>query len=172
MDEVLRGAVAGLAGTAVMSAAMAVAKATGLMDGEWPPRKVARNFEESIGVRDELPQAAFEVSWVAQHFAYGAAAGVAYALSQRRLRLPEPLPSGPLFGAALWAFGYAGWLPATGLYPPPTAEPRRRFGTLIAAHLIYGTAVASVSRLLGPSREAPRGVFGPGRGVPERGLRP
>ncbi len=89
-----------------------------------------------------------------QHFAYGAAAGVAYALSQRRLRLPEPLPSGPLFGAALWAFGYAGWLPATGLYPPPTAEPRRRVGTLIAAHLIYGTATAIG---VAPARPAARG---------------
>jgi hypothetical protein len=150
MGEVLRGAVAGLAGTAAMSAAMAVAKATGLMAGESPPRKVGRNFEEAVGVRDELPRAAFEASWVGQHVAYGAAAGVAYALARGRLRLPEPLPAGPLFGAALWAFGYAGWLPAAGLYPPPTAEPRRRVGTLIAAHLIYGTATAAVSRLLGP----------------------
>jgi hypothetical protein len=169
MNEVLRGAVAGLAGTAVMSAAMAVAKATGLMAGEWPPRKVARNFDEAIGVYDELPQAAFEASWVGQHFAYGAAAGVAYVLTQRRSGIPEPLPSGPLFGAALWAFGYAGWLPLTGLYPPPSAEPRRRVGTLIVTHLIYGTATASVSCLLGPRHQARRAAFGTSRRVPVRG---
>jgi hypothetical protein len=157
MNERLRGAVAGLAGTAVMTSAMAVAKATGLMAGEWPPRNVARHFEEAIGVRDALPRPAFEVSWVGQHSAYGAAAGVAYARSRRRLRLPEPLPTGPLFGAALWAFGYAGWLPATGLYPPPTAEPRRRIGTPIAAHLIDGTATATVSRRLGQRDEAADG---------------
>ena len=51
MDEVLRGAVAGLAGTAVMSAAMAVAKATGLMDGEWPPRKVAPQNSQNEACR-------------------------------------------------------------------------------------------------------------------------
>jgi hypothetical protein len=152
MNEVLRGAVAGLAGTAAMSAAMAVTKAAGLMPGESPPRKVARNFEEAAGVRDGLPPAAFEASWVGQHFAYGAAAGVAYALVRGRLRLPEPVPAGPLFGAALWAFGYAGWLPATGLSPPPSAEPRRRVGTLIVAHLVYGTATAAVSRVLDPGR--------------------
>jgi hypothetical protein len=148
MDEVLRGVVAGLAGTAAMSAAMAVAKAVGLMPGENPPRKVGRRFEEALGVRDELPQEAFEASWVAQHFAYGGAAGAVYALARRRLGLREPVPAGPLFGAALWAFGYAGWLPATGLYPPPTDEPGRRVATLIAAHLIYGTATAAVSRAL------------------------
>lgn len=153
MNEVLRGAVAGLAGTAAMSAAVAVAKAAGLMPGEAPPREVARNFEEAVGVRDELPPAAFEASWVGQHFAYGAAVGVAYALVRGRLRLPEPVPAGPLFGAALWAFGYAGWLPATGLYPPPSAEPRCRVGTLIVAHLVYGTAMAAVSRVLDPGAD-------------------
>ena len=153
MDDVLRGAVAGLAGTAAMSAAMAVAKAAGPMPGENRPRKVGRHFEEAVGVREELPREVFEASWVGQHFAYGAAAGAVYALARRRVGLREPVPAGPLFGAALWAFGYAGWLPVTGLYPPPTDEPGRRVATLIAAHLIYGTATAMVSRRLGPRDE-------------------
>ena len=157
MNEVLRGAVAGLAGTAVMSGVMALAKKAGLMAGEPPPRTVARNFEEAIGVRDDLPQPAFEASWVGQHFAYGTAAGVAYTLARGHFKVSEPLPAGPLFGTALWAFGYVGWLPATGLYPPPTAEPRRRVATLIAAHLVYGTATAAVARLLDPeNHECPR----------------
>jgi hypothetical protein len=148
MNEVLRGALAGLAGTGVMSVAMASAKAAGLLAGEPPPRTVSRNLEETIGVYDHLPQPAFEASWVSQHLAYGTAAGMVYALAQERLKLTEPVPAGPLFGVALWAFGYVGWLPATGLYPPPTAEPRRRVATLIAAHLIYGTATAAVLHLL------------------------
>src|SRR4051812_26022815 len=112
MNDVVRGAVAGLVGTAAMSAAMAVAKAAGLLPGESPPRRVGRNSQEAVGVRDDLPQGAFEATWVVQHFAYGAAAGVAYEMAWKRLRLRDPIPAGPLYGAALWAFGYVGWLPA------------------------------------------------------------
>jgi hypothetical protein len=151
MNQILGGAVAGLAGTGVMSAAMAIAKAVGLLAGEPPPRTVSRNLEEVVGVYDDLPGPAFEASWVGQHFAYGSTAGMVYALTRDRLKLADPLPAGPLFGVALWAFGYVGWLPATGLYPPPTAEPKRRVATLIAAHLIYGTATAAVLRVLSPA---------------------
>ena len=125
-----------------MSVAMAIAKAVGLVAGEPPPRTVSRNAEEAAGVYEPLPQPAFEASWVGQHFAYGTAAGMVYALARKQWKLADPVPAGPLFGVALWAFGYVGWLPATGLYPPPSAEPMRRVATLIAAHLIYGTATA------------------------------
>ena len=64
MNEVFRGELAGLAGTGVMSVAMASAKAAGLLAGEPPPRTVSRNLEETIGVYDHLPQPAFEASWV------------------------------------------------------------------------------------------------------------
>jgi hypothetical protein len=135
----------------VMSAAMAIAKAAGLLAGEPPPRTVSRNLEEAVGLYDDLPRPVFEASWVGKHFAYGTGAGMVYAITRERLKLADPLPAGPLFGVALWAFGYVGWLPATGLYPPPTAEPKRRVAALIAAHLIYGTATATVLHLLSPA---------------------
>jgi hypothetical protein len=152
MNDMTRGAVAGLAGTTLMSVAMALAKAVGPMPGEPPPRKVARNVEETVGIRDVLPPAAFEASWIAQHFAYGTAAGVAYALVQRRVRLREPWPAGPVYGIALWAFGYAGWLPASGLYPPPRADLRHPVRTTIAVHVVYGTATAMASHMLDANR--------------------
>lgn len=148
MEEKLSGAVAGLAGTVVMSTALGVAKAIGMLPGEVPPRKVARHVEEALELHDGVPSPAFEARWIGQHFAYGAAGGVAYALIQRRLRLGEPLPAGPLFGAALWACSYIGWLPAAGLYPSPTADRNRRIATMITVHLIYGTATAAALRFL------------------------
>lgn len=160
MNHTIRGALAGLAGTAVMSAAMAATRAAGVMRGEVPPRKVGGNAEEAMGVRDEMSRPAFEASWIAQHVAYGAAAGVAYELVERRLRLREPIPAGPLFGAALWAFGYAGWLPATGLYPPPNREPRDRVAMIVLHHLIYGTTTALVCQALRPETAAPTWTSG------------
>lgn len=148
MNDLIRGAVSGLAGTVVMSAAMAATRLAGTMRGEVPPRQITGNVEESVGLREQLDRPAFEASWVVQHFAYGAAAGVGYTLLQRRLRLREPLPAGPLYGISLWAVSYAGWLPAVGLYPPPDRDRADRVVNMIVHHLVYGTVTAQVNRAL------------------------
>lgn len=158
METVVRGAIAGVAGTAVMSAFMAADRSIGWMRGEAPPRKIGRNFERAVGLEDDLSQPAFEASWTALHFAYGAAGGVAYEVIRRRVRLGEPLPSGPLFGAALWAASYAGWLPLAGFYPPPTRDRPSRITMIFVHHLIYGTSVAAAARYL-RSRSASPGQF-------------
>ena len=157
MYDLWRGAIGGLAGTLAMSAAMAASRLTATMRGEVPPRKITRNIEEAAGVREHLSRPAFEASWVAQHLAYGTAAGVAYALAESRLDLPRPAIAGPLFGASLWAFSYAGWLPVAGLYPPPTRDKPSRVAGMIVHHLIYGTTTALVARAL-----RPRPAGGPG----------
>ena len=155
MNDVMRGAIGGLAGTVVMSAAMAASRLTGTMRGEVPPRKVGGNFEEAVGIRDDLSREEFEASWVAQHLAYGTAGGVAYALLERKFGSPRPEVAGPLFGVALWAFGYAGWLPAAGLYPAPTEDKPGRMGPMILHHLVYGATTAIVARSLSrPGRGA------------------
>jgi hypothetical protein len=117
---------------------------------ELPPRRIAKNVNKAIGVQDRLSTPAFEADWIAKHFAYGSAAGIAYALIRKRLNITEPLPAGPLFGVALCALGYAGWLPAVGLYPPPSAQPKRRIGMLVLSHIVYGTVTAAVEHALCP----------------------
>ena len=88
------------------------------------------------------------------HFGYGAAAGGVYGLV--RDRLPGgPLVGGVSFGLALWAASYFGWLPAAGLFPPPTREPGRRVGLMIAAHVVWGAATGIVAHGLRPSRAQP-----------------
>jgi uncharacterized membrane protein YagU involved in acid resistance len=148
VDAIVRGAVGGLAGTAAMSATMALDRALGWMTGEVPPRKIARRAEEAVGIAQHLPRPAFEASWIVQHFAYGAAAGVAYEWLRRRARIREPLPAGAAFGAALWAASYGGIMPAIGLYPPPWQDRRERQVMIFVHHLIYGTALAATCRSL------------------------
>jgi len=126
-----------------MTAAMLIGKVAGMEPGKLEPKEITENLEEKIGVRDLLPKGAFEASWIMMHLGYGVTSGAAYALAQKTFNLGRrPVLVGPVFGALLWAFGYCGWLPLAGLYPPPTQVPKRKVGANILAHMIYGTATA------------------------------
>ena len=149
MRFIARGAVAGLVGTTVMTAAFLVAKQVGMVPGKVQPKEIAENLEEKLGVRDYLPKPTFEASWIMLHFGYGTSSGVAYAFTQEKvLNIERSSLVGPLFGVLLWALGYCGWLPIFGLYPPPTQVPKRKVGANILTHVIYGTATAAAHRLL------------------------
>lgn len=149
MRLITRGAVAGLVGTMVMSAAFLAAKEAGMVPGKVQPKEIAENLEEKLGVRDYLPKPAFQASWIILHFGYGTSSGVAYAFSQEKaLNIERPSLLGPLFGILLWALGYCGWLPIFGLYPPPTQVPMRKVGVNVLTHIIYGTATAMAHRVL------------------------
>ncbi|MDB5294329.1 MAG: hypothetical protein JWO31_312, partial [Phycisphaerales bacterium] len=73
------------------------------------------------------------------HFAFGAAAGAAYAATAGRLPGP-PAVKGSAFGVGVWAASYLGWLPAVGLLPPATEESARRNLIMIGAHVVWGAA--------------------------------
>ncbi len=146
---ITRGVITGLVGTTVMSIAFPVTKKAGMVPGKLEPKEIAENFEEKFGVRDYLPKPVFEASWVMLHFGYGTISGVAYALAQRTVSdLERSALIGPLFGILLWAFGYCGWLPLLGLYPPPAHVPKRKVAANILAHVVYGTAAAATNRVL------------------------
>ncbi len=154
MKSVARGAVAGFLGTTVMTGAMLLTKKAGMVPGKLEPKEIAENFEEKLGVRDYLPEFAFEASWVMLHFGYGTQSGVAYTLAQKMTPdLERPVPVGPLFGVLLWAFGYCVWLPVCGLYPPPTRVPKRKVAANILTHVVYGTAVVVVHRVFRTNSE-------------------
>ena len=149
MKSMVRGMAAGFAGTIVMSVVMLVLKRAGMEPGKLEPREVAGNLEEKIGVRSLLSRRAFEVSWIALHFGYGSASGAAYALARKIFPPDRPPAAGSLFGMLLWALGYCGWLPLSGLYPPPTRVPKRKVAANIMAHVAYGTTTAAAYRMLG-----------------------
>lgn len=148
MKSLARGALAGLVGTAVMTAAMVPLKKASMSPGTVAPRQITENLLDKLGVRSgHLSTHAFEASWVTLHFGYGTVSGVAYALVQRAIGGERPVLEGLVFGTALWAAGYCGWLRLAGLYPPPTRLPKREVGAeLIATHLIYGATTAAAHR--------------------------
>lgn len=97
----------------------------------------ARSGDEPAAHSESSKRAA---TWLA-HFGFGASAGSLYPFTTGRLRLPPAL-RGVLFGLLVWAGSYLGWLPALDILPPATRTPLRRNALMIAAHLVWGAAIA------------------------------
>lgn len=155
--RLLYGAIAGFAGTLVMTSAMARLHRR-LPERErypLPPREITERITggDEPGIRDRALSA---------HFLYGAACGAALAA----LRPKPGLGEGAAAGVAIWAGSYFGWVPGFGILKPASAHPARRNALMISAHLVWGTATAAGLRELwlarrtmlneGPLRDATR----------------
>ena len=56
--------------------------------------------------------------------------------------------TGLALGAACWAAGYLGWLPAAGLMPPLSKQTPSQIVGPLMEHLVYGMATVAVFDLL------------------------
>ncbi len=107
-----------------------------------PPRLITEQVVDRLGATDVVTTARDEQLVAAvSHFTYGAAAGIAYSLAASSLPRP-PFVSGVLWGLTVWAFGYLGWLPLTGIRPLPSKLPPRREAVMVATHLVFGVSIA------------------------------
>lgn len=107
----------------------------GLM-GEQPPVAITRSVLRDAGV--DRPSAPASVIAPLAHLGFGATGGLIYA---RARRLVPGVPGwllGALFGLAVWAVSYKGWIPALGILPPPEDDRPGRPAVMVAAHLVYG----------------------------------
>ncbi|MBI4495122.1 MAG: hypothetical protein HY690_20295 [Chloroflexi bacterium] len=146
MNQLARGVLAGVLATLPMTAVIAAGRWARLL---WtpPPVEITARAQQQTGVGQRLPEPAFQVSWLAAHLGYGAACGLVYTLA-RRLLPRSPLAAGLAFGGAVWGVSYLGLMPALGLYPWPEQDSRSRTGVMIAAHGVYGMALAEAARRL------------------------
>jgi hypothetical protein len=142
---VVRGSLAGLAGTAAMSVAMLGAQKAGLM-GKMPPKKITEAALGALRMDRSAPRS--NVLSTVAHFGYGLAGGVLFAAGARRL-LPQVRGVGPAagaaFGVAVWALSYVGWVPALGIMPPPHRDRPGRPTAMVLAHIIYGALVGGLA---------------------------
>ncbi len=153
-----KGAVAGLVGTAIMTAAMPLSLDTlrkmGLLPPQsaapdprkQPPAKLAKKIAETA-FDTHLDQDEAHVAGQAIHWGYGMGAGILYGLIQSRLRLPHLLHGsllGGLVTLAAWTL-----VPEMGLTPPPTDQPAPKNIDQAIVLQIYGQAVAFTFHLLG-----------------------
>lgn len=102
-----------------------------------PPEIVTTRASRKAGVEAHPERPGWEPKTWAAHFGFGTAAGAGYGLLGRLLPGP-PGVRGMLYGLGVWTASYLGWLPAAGLHPSATREPRGRNVTMIVAHLVWG----------------------------------
>ena len=142
MHQLVNGSIAGLAATVPMSAAMAALHRL-LPEQErypLPPREVTVRVADRVGAEEltDTEPGRQGATWVS-HFGYGAASGAAYGALAKAIPL-GPVAGGVLWGLAVWAGSYLGWLPAMGIRASATRQPPRREALMIAAHVVFGAA--------------------------------
>ena len=85
------------------------------------------------------------------HWAYGIAWGGLLGLATARVRIRTiraALLAGAALGAAVWAAGYAGWMPLARLTPPVQRQGTRHAGMSLLEHVAYGVVSAAPIYLL------------------------
>jgi uncharacterized membrane protein len=134
----LRGAVAGLAGTAAMTVAQtAYQRATCTPPSGAPAEAARKTLRRLTGTRvKKTPQLN-----LAAHFGYGAGWGAAYSVAA------HGPTSGVGFGAAVWGASL-GLMPAMGLAPPVWRQDPTSVAPEVAFHVVYGVATAEADRAL------------------------
>ncbi len=140
LSRALLGAVAGIAGTVAMTAAMRVLFNALPPDRRYPlpPRELVEAMHSARAVTMEEDRSRARASMLA-HLAYGAATGTLFALASSS---PGPT-KGAGYGVAVWAGSYLGWIPALGLLKPATRHPAERNALMLAAHLVWGATLGA-----------------------------
>lgn len=142
------GAVAGLAGTAVLMGMRS-------FDRRYSPKTIpktrddpgafmVKRAERAIGQRGKIPKRAGNAGAMLMHVGYGTVAGVFYAAIRGRRRHGSALLDGGLIGCALYAVGYVGWLPLLRLTRPIWKQPFPQIAGEALRHAAYGITTAAV----------------------------
>lgn len=141
------GAAGGLAGTLALQALMGAgrrwAPETLPPMREEPGRFMIRKMEQAMpeSARAEIPEYVEDAAAAGLGLDYGVAFGTLYGLL--RPRGGNPLVDGLALGAACWATGYLGWLPALGLTPPVWRQHTVQAVAPAMEHLVYGVVAVA-----------------------------
>ena len=162
-SRILIGALAGMAGTMAMTAAMRRLHEK-LPDKErYPltPREIVDSAADDLSA--ELHNETAKDVTTAAHFAYGAASGALLGVANVMV---GPVAGGAA-GVAVWLGSYMAWIPGAGILKPATEHPPRRNLAMIAAHVVWGVATARAMRELVAARDTIM-RNGPDKDVPGR----
>ena len=108
-----------------------------------PPRLITSRVLQKAGVGWRTRRKYGNSLTVANHFGFGVTAGAFY--TPMTFLDVNPLVAGSLFGLAVWSVSYLGWLPGASILPSARYTPKKRSALMIAAHLIWGTSLATLA---------------------------
>lgn len=161
IGAIMRGAVAGVVGTAAFDALLFWRYRRGggeskFFDWEFSagvsswdeapaPAHVGKRLVEGL-FAIELPDKRARLVNNVMHWAYGIGNGAQYGIVASSLRNPRVVCGLP-FGAAVWASGYV-ILPAAELYEPIWNYDVKTLANDLSAHLVYGATTACAFRVL------------------------
>jgi uncharacterized membrane protein YagU involved in acid resistance len=142
-NRVLLGVLAGIAATCAMTAAARALHRRLPADERYPlpPREIVESGLP-VATKRSLDEHGRQTVTIAAHFGYGAATGVLYALAAPR----GSILSGAAYGFMVWAVSYFGIMPGLRILWPAHDHPGRRNALMIAAHLVWGSALARTLR--------------------------
>jgi uncharacterized membrane protein YagU involved in acid resistance len=104
-----------------------------------PPREVAEGLSVKAGVRSDMSERDLQDLTLALHVGYGSATGALFGVMAPKHPVAA-IGAGMVFGLAVWAGSYLGWLPKFGVRQPIGYDPVARTRLMVAAHLVWGAA--------------------------------
>lgn len=146
----LGGTVAGAVAAFPMGAVMLAADAAGLM-GRQPPALIVEQGLTTAGA--DASAGVTTTSAVVAHVAFGAAVGALYGLvSTRDVSRHPVIARGVAYGLMVYTASYVGWIPALRILPSPPHDRPGRQASMIAAHVVFGAALAALLPVFVPRR--------------------
>lgn len=112
----------------------------GLRNSPLPPARMTTESLQPMGIPQNLNSRARVDLTMLSHFGYGVACALIYTFASKRLP-GKPAARGSLFGAAVWAVSYLGWIPMFGF---KTSAYHLSFGRnmqMLIAHLVWGASL-------------------------------
>ncbi len=160
LNRALRGAMAGGAGTAAMTAWQEVSAKLRSSDGgegdgtqpsdPWQaapaPAKVGRLLLRALGY--EVPTSQIDLLTNVMHWGYGTTWGAVYGAVMGNAARERPMARGLGFGAWVWIMSYVQLVPL-GIYEPPWTYAPQELAMDLSYHLAYGAGVGAAGALLG-----------------------
>ena len=151
LGALLRGLLAGSAGTGLMTAYQTLVQSGESEGDEQPasdaerwqrapaPARVARRILEGV-FQQQVAADRIPLLTNAMHWLYGTTLGGIYGLVQGTVRA-NPVAGGLAFGAGAWALSYLQLVPM-GIYEPPWRYPAKTLAVDLSYHVVYGAGVA------------------------------
>jgi predicted cobalt transporter CbtA len=113
--------------------------------GRQPPKRITEGLLGRLGlVPDEEGER--NVATTLAHLGFGAGMGALFSAARAQLQLPgPPVVQGVVYGLAVYAVSYKGWIPALGILPPPEHDRPGRQAVTAFAHGVYGAVLGALA---------------------------